>query len=137
VKLLLDINVVLDVMLNRQPWAAEAARLLAAVERGVAAGYVAGHTITTAHYVVAKTHGQAAAASAVSDLLRIVDVVAVDRTDFLHALSLGWKDFEDAVQAGSALKIGADFIVTRNEKDFAGAPIPPTRPGAVLSLLSS
>lgn len=133
--LLLDINIVLDVILQRQPWALEAAQLLAAIERGKATGYVAGHTITTAHYVTAKAQDRSIAGTAISDLLRIVDVAPVERADFHQALALGWTDFEDAVQAVCALKIGADYIVTRNEEDFQGIRIPARPAGVILAML--
>jgi len=135
VKLLVDINVVLDVVLKRHPWMADAARVLTEIDTGTAAGYVSGHTITTAHYVMAKAQGSQAATIAIADLLRFLEVVAVEKADFLQAIALGLSDFEDAVQAACALKVGADYIVTRNEKDFAGLPIPARSSGAILALL--
>jgi predicted nucleic acid-binding protein len=45
------------------------------------------------------------------------------------------REIEDAVQAASALKIGADYLVTRNEKDFRSAPVPTAAPATVLALL--
>jgi predicted nucleic acid-binding protein len=135
VKLLVDINVVLDVVLDRAPWADDSALLLSALESGRATGFVAGHTVTTVHYVVAKAAGRARAATAITDLLRLVDVVPVEKADLHYALVLGWRDFEDAVQAACAVKIGADHLVTRNEADFAGLPMAALSPRAVLALL--
>lgn len=134
-KLLLDINIILDVLLERTPWAEEAAQLLAATERGQVEAFVSGHTITTAHYVVAKVRGRKHAAAAVTDLLRILQVVPVEKADFHQALVLNTPDFEDALQAACALKIGADALVTRNEKHFRDLPIPVQFPGAVLAKL--
>ena len=73
-KLLIDTNVVLDLLLAREPWAGEAGRLFEAMEEGRATGYVASHTVTTVHYIVEKAAGRTAAAMGVSDLLRIVEV---------------------------------------------------------------
>lgn len=134
-RLLLDINVLLDVILGRQPWAADAALLLSAIERRVAEGYVASHTITTIYYVVAKARDRRVAAVAVTDLLRIVRVVPMESADFSQALVLGLGGFEDAAQASAGLKIGADYVVTRDEKHFRGGPLPPRTPGEVLALL--
>jgi len=72
VRLLLDINVVLDVALKRMPFVADSATLLTAVDQGDAVGFVATHTITTSHYVIAKNQGVLSATAAVSQLLRIV-----------------------------------------------------------------
>jgi hypothetical protein len=68
-------------------------------------------------------------------MLRIVDVVPADRADMVAAISLGWNDFEDAVQAVSALKISADYIVTRDLHDFGKAATPAHSPSHVLGLL--
>jgi predicted nucleic acid-binding protein len=134
-KLLLDINVILDVVLSRIPWMGEAARLLTAVESGQADGYIAAHTLTTIHYYVAKHRGRVAAISFVTDLLRIVRVVPVGGADFLRALVLGIDDFEDAVQTIAALQIGADYLVTRNARDFNEEFVEIRTPGEVVALL--
>jgi predicted nucleic acid-binding protein len=135
VKILIDVNVILDVLLAREPWAADSARLLDAVERKSVSGYVAGHTITTAYYIVARGAGRRKAATAVTDLLRIVKVVPVEAADFGQALVFGMDDFEDAVQAAAAAKIGADFVATRNEKDFKRSPIKARSPSELLALI--
>jgi predicted nucleic acid-binding protein len=134
-KLLLDINVLLDVLLLREPWAEAAAGLLSEIERGKAEGVVAGHTLTTIHYVVSHARSRQAAAAAITDLLRILEIVPIEKDDFNQALVLPMDDFEDAVQAAAALKVGAEYIVTRDQKGFRGAPIPSVAPGAALSLL--
>ena len=64
--LLIDINVVLDTVLNRQPWEPESTALLDAVQRGRAKGWVAGHTVTTLHYIVARQRDRSVAATAVA-----------------------------------------------------------------------
>ncbi len=134
-KLLLDVNVVLDVILAREPWMREAARVLNAVESRRVQGLVAGHTLTTVHYVVRKVHGNAAATAAVSDLLRILDVDPVETADFFQALALSMSDFEDAVQVACALKAGVDHLVTRDLDDFRGLAIPAVLPSEVLALI--
>jgi predicted nucleic acid-binding protein len=134
-KLLLDINVVLDVLMAREPWLEDAATLLSAIEEGQAHGYVAGHTITTVHYLVARAGGRQAAAAAVTDMLRVLRVVPLADADFQQALVLGLGDFEDAVQSAAGLRIGADYLVTRNSADFQGVPLPVRTPGEILALL--
>lgn len=131
-KLLLDINVILDVVLARSSWATDAARLLGSVERGEHDGWIAAHTVTTVHYLVARARDRKAAALAVADLLDIAGVVEVGADDFRRALLLDLPDFEDAVQAACALKIGADAIVTRDAAGFEGLDVPVLTPGAAL-----
>jgi predicted nucleic acid-binding protein len=133
--LLVDTNVVLDVVLNRQPWAGDAAALLDAVAKGRAQGFIAGHAVTTVDYIVDRQHDHATAATAVSDLLQLLSVVPLGTADFQRALGLALRDFEDGVQAAACLQVSADYLVTRNPKDFQGAPVTTRAPGEVLALL--
>jgi predicted nucleic acid-binding protein len=134
VSVFLDANVLLDVILDRTPWADDATTLLDVIANGYARGYVAGHAVTTVYYLVEREKGRSAATTAVSDLLDIVDVVPLEGTDFQRALALGLKDYEDAVQAAACLKIGAGFLITRNERDFKGAPVTARSAAEVLVL---
>jgi predicted nucleic acid-binding protein len=134
--LLLDTNVVLDVILARAPWDAEAVLLLEAIARGGVVGSVAAHAVTTIYYIVERSKGRTLAATAVSDLLQVVDVVPLDAADFQRALSLGLTDYEDAVQVAACLRAGADLLVTRNPRDFKGAPVTTRSAGEVMALLA-
>lgn len=135
--LLVDTNVVLDVILDREPWATDAVRLLDTIERGGAKGFVAAHAVTTVHYVVARATDRATANSAVADLLEVLTVVETGAAEFHRALAMGLGDFEDAVQAAACFTAGADYLVTRNARDFKGAPVSTRTPGEVLALLSN
>jgi predicted nucleic acid-binding protein len=135
VKLLLDINVLLDVLLDREPWSAAASGLLSAIESQAAVGFVAAHTIPTVYYVVARARDRQLAAAAVGDLLRILEVARVTKAELQDALTYSVPDFEDAVQAAAARASGVDYLVTRNEKDFRNSPVPVADPATVLALL--
>ena len=134
--LLVDTNVVLDVLRARAPWDAEGALLLDAIARGRAVGCVAADTVTTIHYIVERAKNRTAAVTAVGDLLLLVDVVPLDAADFQRALALGLRDYEDAVQGAAYLRVGADFLVTRNARDFRGVPVATRSAGEVLALLT-
>jgi predicted nucleic acid-binding protein len=134
-QLLLDANVVLDVLANRAPWAHEAALLLSAVDAGRATAAVAAHTVTTLYYLLAKALGRDEAVAALVRLTKLVDVVAVDRAVILETIALGVRDLEDAVQAVCGLRIGADYLVTRNARDFRGVGLTIATPGEVLAQL--
>ena len=135
--LLVDTNVVLDVILDREPWAADAVRLLDRIERGEAKGFVAAHAVTTVHYIVARAADRSTANTAVADLLAVLTVIETGAAEFHRALAMGLGDFEDAVQAAACLTAGADYLGTRNARDFKGAPVSTRTPGEVLALLST
>jgi len=131
--LFLDANVVLDVLARREPWVHEAALVLSAVEAGRVTGAVAAHTVTTLYYLLAKVLGRDEAVAALIRLTKLVDVVPVDRSVILEAIALGLKDLEDGVQAVCALRIEAEYVVTRNGRDFQGAGLVVATPGEVLA----
>ena len=134
---LVDTNVLLDLILNREPHAREAALLLDAIARGKLHGHVAGHAVTTVHYIVEKEQDQTTAITAIGDLLQILKVVEIGEPEFQRALAMGLRDFADAVQAAACLKVGAEFLVTRNARDFKGAPVTTKTAGEVLAILAS
>ncbi len=134
-RILFDTNVVLDVLLDRQPYVEASAAAWAAVETGVAEGMLAAHAVTTIHYLVRKERGNAKARRIVSAILRVFGVAAVDAAVLQEALELPWPDFEDAVTAAAARAAGCEFIVTRDPKGFRGSPVRSLTPEAATPLL--
>ena len=76
---LFDTNVVLDVLLRREPHAAPAVRLFAAVERGALAGLIAAAAVPTLCYLSTKVVGAQHARTEIRNLLRLFDVAPVTR----------------------------------------------------------
>jgi predicted nucleic acid-binding protein len=136
VRLFFDLNVVLDVLARRQPWFEHSAAVLSLVDGTETEGFVAAHTVTTLTYLLSKYHGRERTAAALIDLLSLVRAVNVDHERLLAALSLGWSDFEDAVQAVCALGISADYLITRDPKGFPALSIPVATPSELLAILS-
>jgi predicted nucleic acid-binding protein len=133
VKVLFNTNVVLDVLLDREPHAEVSAQLLSLVDSGRLEGVVCETTVTTIHYLASRAAGEAAAKRYVGELLALFDVACVGRPVLLAALGLDFSDFEDAVLYESALAGGAAAIVTRNVKDFASASLPVFDPPELLA----
>lgn len=116
-RLLFDTNVVLDVLCNRRPFAGDAAELFAWTEKGRIAGFLCATTITTVHYLAAKSIGKDRAETQIGRLLTLFDVAPVNRAVLAAALAAGFPDFEDAVLNEAAASVDAG-IVTRNHSDF-------------------
>ena len=135
-KVLVDINVVLDVLLDRQPHVGGSAAVWAAIETGRAEGLLAAHAVTTIHYLVRKELGTARARRTVSSILRVFSVATVDGAVIEDALHLSLPDFEDAVTVSAARFAGCDYIVTRDPKGFRGSPIRLLTPEAAAPLLA-
>jgi predicted nucleic acid-binding protein len=136
-RILFDTNVVLDVLLDRQPHVDASAAVWAAVETGVSEGMLAAHAVTTIHYLVRKEMGNTRASRTISAILRVFAVAAVDGSVVREALQLPLTDFEDAVTAAAARLAGCEFIVTRDPKGFRGSSVRPLTPEAVMPLLQT
>jgi len=121
VKVLLDTNVVLDLLLARAPFVAAAASLTDRVERGQLTGFLCATTLTTVHYLVCKAAGADRAVQALQILLNLFHIAPVDHAVLEKALLSGFRDFEDAVLHEAALQCGVDVLITRNQKDFKAA----------------
>jgi predicted nucleic acid-binding protein len=117
-KLLLDTNIVLDVLMDRMPFSDFAVELFSKVEDGTIIGYLCGTTITTVYYLAYKTVGAPRAQEEIKKLLNLFEVAPVNRHVLESALVTGFNDFGDAVIHEAACHVGAEAIVTCNQKDF-------------------
>jgi predicted nucleic acid-binding protein len=135
--ILVDLNVILDVLAQRQPHYLSSALVWGAVETGVVKGYVAAHTVTTLFYLMARHLDRDQAITAIQKLLTIFEVAAVDRLVIERALALGWPDFEDAVQMAAAVQTGTTYLITRNPQDFKDELVSVLGPNDLLNLLST
>ena len=135
-RILFDTNVVLDVLLDRQPYVEASAAAWAAVETGISEGMLAAHAVTTIHCLVRKEVGNSKARRIISAILRVFGVAAVDGAVVQEALQLPLSDFEDAVTAAAARLAGCECIVTRDPKGFRGSPVRSLTPEAVTPLLA-
>lgn len=131
-----DTNVVLDVLLRREPFFEDAAKLFAQVERRNVQGHLGATTVTTLAYFMEKALG-ATFRIELRRLLELFDVATTDRNVLLRAQVSPIKDFEDAVLAEAALMAGLDAVVTRNAKDFNGASLKVLTPSELLAVLDA
>jgi predicted nucleic acid-binding protein len=125
VKILLDCDVLLDVMVGREKFLTGSARVLNDCESGKIHGAIAWHTLANAYYLAEDGRK---ALKFFEDLLSFVEVVGGDTELALEAIRSGFSDFEDALQSVCAKQFEADFIVTRNVKDYKLSPIKAVSP---------
>jgi predicted nucleic acid-binding protein len=134
-RILFDTNVVLDVLLNRQPHAEASASVWSAVEAGLSEGMLAAHAVTTIHYLARKETGDVKARRIMSAILKVLEVAAVNGAVVQEALQMHFSDFEGAVTAAAARLAGCESIVTRDPKGFRGSPVRALTPEAIMPLL--
>jgi predicted nucleic acid-binding protein len=134
-KVLIDLNVILDVLQRREPFYDMSARVLAAAETGLIEGWIAAHSLTTLFYLVARYQSTEQARVALTDLLTFLSVAAVNHEVIEQALNLPYPDFEDAVQMMAAVRSGVQYLVTRNVRDYGMGPLPVLQPAELLALV--
>ncbi len=134
-KVLFDTNVILDVLLDREPFADDASYLLSKVERSELIGFACATTITTIHYLTAKALGVSDACRHIDSLLSLFVIAPVNRSVLENAARSKFDDFEDAVLHASALNAGAQYIVTRNSSDFKKSRLPVLEPGELVNMI--
>ena len=123
---MIDINVLLDVALQR-PGAPASAQLLASCGRQHEA-WLAWHCIATLTYLIERQQCAISGPDFIRGMLGWADVAQTSKADALAALDLPMGDFEDALQVAAAMACGAQFVITRNERDFKNSPVPALSP---------
>ncbi len=136
-RLLFDVNVILDVLLDRKPFADSSSAAWAVVEQGDATGLLSAHAVTTLHYLNAKAVGSRTATETTEALLSVFEVAPIDEAVLQSAAALKWPDFEDAVTASGARRAKCDAVVTRNPRDFKGAAVRVLTPAEAVAWIES
>jgi predicted nucleic acid-binding protein len=132
-KILIDTNVIIDILEQREPFFMDSYKVIQlSLEGKFEAGMSAG-TVTDVYYIISRSiHDHMKAReklTGLTTLIRICDTLAMDIT---AALPMNIPDFEDAVVAAIAKREKADFIITRNEADFTNSPVPAISPAQFL-----
>jgi predicted nucleic acid-binding protein len=125
VRVLMDTNVALDFLLQREPFLQDAELLFQAIDQEEVVGYVTATTLTDIFYISRRhTRSIEQARQAVSEMLTTMVICSVDRAVLELAFDSRLNDFEDAVQIFSAVAQGLEAIVTRDAQGFLSSPIP-------------
>lgn len=118
-KILIDTNVVLDVLLMREPFCKDAVRVLELTKRDDIKEYVSASAVTDIYYIsFRQLKNKGLVMKLMKELLTVVSVAGVSGQEILKAMELEWNDFEDSVQYSVALLQEMDGIITRNPDDY-------------------
>ena len=117
--LLIDANIILDVLLNRPDYVKDSAMIWKLCETEQMKGYVSTLTFANLVYIMRKQLDPEKIEDVFHKLNLIFEFADFSVSDLTHAADLNWKDFEDAVKSVTAERIHADYIITRNVRDFS------------------
>lgn len=128
-KVFVDTNVLLDILLERTPWANDAAVLFSMADRKEIELLCCSLSFSTAIYLMQRfKYSRKEIVSKLSIIKSICTVTTVNEAVIDRMLQSDFNDLEDAIQYYSALAFGAEVIVTRNIKDFTASKIPVVSP---------
>lgn len=136
-RVLIDTDVSLDFILQRQPFFVEAKQIFLTLGRGAFTGYVSAITPINIFYVARKEHGAEKTRQAIADLFTIIKVCQIDEKNLREAPTSPVNDFEDATQHACAVENDLDGIITRDLKDYKNAALPIYSPVDFLNLLKT
>ena len=134
--ILIDTNVLLDVIARREPYVIFSEKVIDLCRQEIINGAIAGHSVLNAMYVLRKNFTLEERKEIFLSLCEFLYVESVDFGKIIQALKDdNFSDFEDCLQMQCALSLRADYIVTRNVKDFAASEIPAVTPEEFLKIL--
>ncbi|WP_426671581.1 type II toxin-antitoxin system VapC family toxin [Mucilaginibacter sp. McL0603] len=135
-KVFVDTNILIDLLADRPPYSKFAIELFDLAEKRKVKLYTSSHSYATSHYLLKKYFGETALREILLSLLDFIELIPVDVAIIKKSLLSKHKDFEDAIQIFAANTIAnADFIVTRNIKDFKDAGVIVLPPDELLNHL--
>ena len=120
----LDSDILLDLILERDPFYEWSLGVFLEIDKKQLSGNTSVHALLNIHYMAKKKFGEKDARAAIKMLTTKLSIIAEDSTIVQQAIDSDFADFEDAVQYYAAKSAGAEFIITRNIKDYQQATIP-------------
>lgn len=131
-KVLIDTNIVLDVLCERKDFFEDSERIFKLCEVKKITGYLSVLSVSNIMYIMRKEMNTEMIKEILEKLSLIFTIVDLKADDLRKAANIEFKDYEDALQSVSAMRIKADYIVTRNIKDFTKSKVTAIKPSELL-----
>ena len=136
-KVLIDTNIIVDVAARREPFWEASNRILDLCRQGEIEGYISTRAFCDLFYILRKAFPAEVRKQMIRTTRGYLKTVII--TDQIIDTALDntvITDFEDALQHACAESAGADYIVTRNSKDYAGSVVRAVLPEELLKILT-
>lgn len=124
IKLYIDSDIILDLLLKRYDYYNNAAELMTKIDKRKYKGYTTPLVIANIHYIMTKFGGKKKSIMNIRKLRKIISILSIDEEIVDEALLSDNTDFEDAIQYITSEKNNIDFIITRNKGDFKKSKLP-------------
>ncbi len=133
-KIFLDTNVILDVLIKREPFYIDSSKVLTLVNEKIVSGYISAITINNIYYILRKLKDKETAKNFITEILESYEIIPLTKDILNQANKISADDFEDGIQFFSALDCGCDFLITRNDKDYPRLGIKIINPGQFIGM---
>lgn len=131
-KVLIDTNVILDVLCNRKDFVDDSLKIFKLCEVKKISGYISALTIPNIVYIMRKELNSEKVKEVIENLSLIFEIVELKSDDLKRATIIDFKDYEDAIQSVQASRIKANYIITRNVKDYNNSKVVAIKPSELL-----
>lgn len=117
-RLLIDANILIDVLSKREPYFYHSSLIWKLCETRNVTGFVSALSFANITYIMRKELEPETIEKTFQLMKLIFQFTNLSMSDISKAIEMKWKDFEDSVQSATAERISADYIITRNVRDF-------------------
>ena len=131
-KVLIDTNMILDVLCKRPAFYEDSAKIFKLCEVKKISGVISALSIPNIMYILRKELDADKTREILDSLMLIFSVADLKADDLKKAADMRFKDYEDAIQSACATRIKANYIVTRNIKDFSESKVTAIKPAELL-----
>ncbi|MDD3240159.1 MAG: PIN domain-containing protein [Lachnospira sp.] len=135
-RVLIDTNIVLDFLLNRDEYFKDANQIISKCAAKEIHGIIAAHTISNMFFIMRKQYSVQERKLLLKNMCKIFEVAGIDVNTILVALeNEDFDDFEDCLQMRCAVNTNAQYIVTRNPSDFTSSIVPVVSPKEIVTMI--
>ena len=131
-KVLIDTNIILDVLCKRPAFYEDSAKIFKLCEVKKISGVISALSIPNIMYILRKELDADKTREILDSLMLIFSVADLKADELKKAADMRFKDYEDAIQSACATRIKANYIVTRNIKDFSESKVTAIKPAELL-----
>lgn len=134
-KVLIDTNILLDVLDERDGFWEDSLAVWNLCRDGKINGFISALSIPNIIYIMRKSLTPEKTEDLIRKMSILFEIVDMKASDITEASQMLVRDFEDGVQMVTAKRIQADYIVTRNTRDFLSSEVPRIEPMELLKKL--
>ena len=136
-RILIDTNVLIDYILRRDPYTADAEKIIILCKNMEIKGCIAAHSIMNIFYILRKLMTLENRKKFMNYISEFIEIVGIDRRKIINAVNNDlFTDVEDCLQTECAKEFSADYIITRNVKDFQNSSVTAISPDEFLKKVS-